>query len=287
MKRIFFWAIALIPAVAQAQVADTLRIENPSSVQVISSPGSLSVSIDGTADKPHFHYSNSVKAASEVEEVSDRLNFETPFTRKKNLSHWKIALLGMEEVGLFEGVLGGEDLFGNWKTRENSADLGIISLRYYPGLKNHYLSLGWTVGYAMTEIQNNEQHLSQTSGMLSWVDYPAGASKLGTSTIRRLRYSLPLQYTFVFGKNLSWRASAGAELHWNLVNHTRTHYHLNGNHVIELVDNIKPNLATVDLMTSLTWKGFGVRFRYSPTPAFTAPHGPEYRTWSVGFLVEY
>jgi hypothetical protein len=139
----------------------------------------------------------------------------------------------------------------------------------------------------MTEIQNNEQHLSQTSGMLSWVDYPAGASKLGTSTILRLRYSLPLQYTFVFGKNLSWRASAGAELHWNLVNHTRTHYHLNGNHVIELVDNIKPNLATVDLMTSLTWKGFGVRFRYSPTPAFTAPHGPEYRTWSIGFLLEY
>lgn len=287
MKRIIVWVLTLIPAVAQAQEADTLRIENPSSVQVISSPGSLSVSIDGTADKPHFHYSNSVKAASEEEAVSDRLNFETPFTRKKNISHWKVAFFGMEEVGIFEGVLGGEDLFENWKTRESSADLGIISLRYYPGLKNHYLSLGWTIGYAMTEIHNNRQHLSQTNGMLSWVDFPSGAENLGTSIIRRLRYSLPLEYTFVFGKNLSWKASAGAELHWNLFNHIRSHYQLNGNHVIELVDNIKPNPATVDLMTSLTWNGFGVRFRYSPTPAFSAPHGPEYRTWSIGFLLEY
>ena len=286
MKRIIVWVLAMIPAVAQAQVADTLRIENPSSVQVISSPGSLSVSIDGTADKPDFHYSNSVKAASEVEEVSDRLNFETPFTRKKNLSHWKVAFLGMEEVGIFEGIRGGEDLFGNWKTRENSADFGVISLRYYPGLKNHYLSLGWTIGCALTEINSNKK-LSQTNGMLSWVDYPSGASKVGTSTIRRFRYSLPLQYTLVFGKNLSWRASAGAELHWNLVNDIRSHYQMNGNHVIELVDNIKPNLATVDLMTSISYKGFGLRFRYSPTPAFTAPHGPEYRTWSIGFLLEY
>ena len=282
------WALALLPAALNAQVADTLKVENPSSVQIVSSPGTLSVSIDGTAENPEFHYSASVKADTGAETDSDRLNFETPFTKKRNLSHWKLTLMNSEEVGLFDGVIGGEDLFGNAKMREMSCDLGIIGVRYYPGLKNHYLSFGWHVGYSMTQRVDGNLRFSQDNGCLSLAAYPAGATENGgSSTISRLRYSFPLQYTFVFGKNLSWRAAAGTELHWNLVNRIQSQYLMNGNHVTEYINNIKPNPVSLDLMASLTCKGLGLRFRYCPTPAFTAPNGPAYRTWSIGFLVEY
>ena len=288
MKRMIVWALALVPTLLNAQVADTLHIENPSSVEVISSPGSLSVSVDGTAENPDFHYSNSVKTGPEAAEVSDQLNFETPFTKKRNISHWKLTLLNSEEAGLYGGIIGGEDLFGNAMRQEISADLGIIGLRYYPGLKNHYLSLGWHVGYSMTRLTDSGQRFLLNNGNLALTGFPANASEIGKTTeILRLRYSVPLQYTFVFGKTLAWRASAGAEMHFNIWNSTRSHYTLGGNHVIEHIDNIKPNLLSADLMASLTYRGIGVRLRYSPTPVFNMPKGPSYRTWSVGFLFEF
>lgn len=288
MKRMIVWAFALVPVAMNAQVADTLTVENPSSVQVISSPGGLSVSVDGTAENPEFHYSNSVKTGPEPAEVSDRLNFETPFTRKRNLSHWKFTFLNSEECGAMEGILGGDDLFGDAKMRQVSGDFGIIGIRYYPGLKNHYVSLGWHVGLSSTQRLDGSQRFALKDGTLSLADYPAGVTEYGKTTdIWRFRYSVPLQYTFVFGKTLAWRVSAGAEMHFNLWNSTRSHYTLNGNHVIETIDNIKPNLVSLDLMTSLTYRGIGLRFRYCPTPAFSAPDGPAFRTWSVGFLVEY
>ena len=288
MKRMIVWALALVPAALNAQVADTLKVENPSSVQIVSSPGTLSVSIDGTAEDPEFHYSASVKADPDAEAGSERLNFETPFTKKRNLSHWKLTLLNSEEAGLFAGVIGGEDLFGNAKMRETTCDFGIIGVRYYPGLNNHYVSLGWHIGYAMTQRVDSDLRFSQDNGKLTLAGYPAGATENGgSSVIWRFRYSFPLQYTFVFGKNLSWRAAAGTELHWNLESRLRSQYLLNGNHVIEYIKNIKPNPVSLDLMASLSYKGLGLRFRYSPTPVFTAPTGPAYRTWSVGFLVEY
>ena len=144
MKRMILWAFALVPVALNAQVADTLYIENPSSVQVVSAPGALSVSVDGTAENPTYHYSNSVKAGSEIAPVSDKLNFETPFTKKKNLSHWKLTLINSEEAGMFGGVIGGGDLFGNAKVNEYSADFGILGVRYYPAMKNNYISFGWS-----------------------------------------------------------------------------------------------------------------------------------------------
>ncbi|MBR5256491.1 MAG: hypothetical protein IKV62_06930 [Bacteroidales bacterium] len=288
MKRMILWAFALVPVALNAQVADTLYIENPSSVQVVSAPGALSVSVDGTAENPTFHYSNSVKAGSEIAPVSDKLNFETPFTKKKNLSHWKLTLINSEEAGMFGGVIGGGDLFGNAKVNEYSADFGILGVRYYPAMKNNYISFGWNVGYSITRLTGSGKRFSQMDGKLCLTDFPAGVSEFGNVTdILRYRYSFPLQYTCVFGKNLSWRASAGAELHWNYWGETKSNYVLNGNHIVERIDNIKVNPISVDLMGSLSYMGVGLRVRYSPTPAFRLPNGPAYRTWSVGFLFEF
>lgn len=294
MKRMIVMAVALLPIASFAQVKDTLVVENATSVQVISSPSSLSVKIDGTVEKPDFRYSASMAAAegesvrSESLENADRMNLEFPFMKKRNLSHWKFTFFNSEEVGLFEGILGGEDLFGGAETRQISADLGIIGIRYYPGLRNHFVSLGWHVGYSSTQRVKGSQRFSMKDGNIVLTDYPAGVSNIGETTdIWRLRYSVPLQYTFVFGKTLSWRASAGIETHFNIWNYTRSHYTLNGTHVVETIDNIKPNLVSMDLMTSFSYRGFGLRFRYSPLPAFTAPNGPAFRTWSIGLLVEY
>lgn len=288
MKRMIAWVLSLVPTLLNAQVADTLHIENPSSVDIISSPGSLSVIVEGTADNPAFHYSNSVKAESQATEVSDRLNFETPFTKKRNLSHWKLTLISSEEAGLVGGIIGGDDLFGNAKKREISADLGLLGIRYYPGLKNHYLSLGWHVGFSSTQVTNSGLRFLLDNGNLAVAGFPAGATDMGKNTeIWRFRFSIPLQYTFVFGNTLAWRASAGAEVHSNLLKYTRSQYTLDGNHVIERIDNIKPNLISADLIASLTYEGMGARFRYSPTPVFNMPKGPSYRTWSVGFLLEF
>ena len=54
MKRMIVMAVALLPIASFAQVKDTLVVENATSVQVISSPSSLSVKIDGTVEKPDF-----------------------------------------------------------------------------------------------------------------------------------------------------------------------------------------------------------------------------------------
>lgn len=288
MKRMIVVALSLVSTLMNAQVTDTLRMENPSFVEVISSPGSLSVTVDGTAQNPEFHYSNSVKADPDAEAVSNRLDFETPFTQKKTLSHWKLTLLYSEEAGVIGGIIGGKDLFGDAKMRQVSADLGIIGVRYYPGMKNNYISFGWHVGYSLTRRLDIGQRFMLKDGNLLLTDYPTGSTASGKSAdIWRLRYSFPLQYTLVFGKRLSWRAATGTELHWNALNYLRSQYDLNGNHVTEYVDNSKPNPVSLDVMASLSYRGIGIRVRYCPIPAFSMPNGPEYRTWSIGFLVEY
>lgn len=293
MKRMIAIAVALLPIASFAQVRDTLVVENATSVQVISSPSSLSVKIDGTAEKPDFRYSASMAAGeeetvrSESHERADRLDFDTPFTRKKVNPHWVVSFFPCEEVA-WGNVLGASDFFGSCPTDVFVGDIGLFDLRFYPGRGNHYLSTGFHFGFQNISVQGGNRFLSQKDGMICFADYPAGVTPIGkTSDLFLLRYSFPLQYSYVFGKNAGWRFSAGAELHGNLVNYLNFRYAQDGNEVSTMIQNIHPRRFTVDLMTSLSYRGLGLRLRYNPVPAFSSAHGPEFRTWCIGAIVEF
>ena len=220
--------------------------------------------------------------------MSERLSFENPFFGEKVLSRWKFVFLDSEEVSLAGKVFADPGYFNGLKMEEMTCDFGIVGIRFYPGKGNQFLSLGWHVGYSLLSTTGNGQRFSQQDGRLILTPYPERCTLFGEkTTLWRFRYSVPVQYSYIFGKNASWRASAGAEVHWNLVNQTNSHWTIDGNHVRELIDNIRPNPVSVDLMASLTFKNFGLRFRYSPIPVFKSGYGPAYQTWNIGLLLEY
>ena len=223
----------------------------------------------------------------EPQPVEERLSFDAPFFGDKVLSRWKVFVFSSDEVS-YGSAFGDPAYFGGLKVKDMVSDFGIIDIRYYPGKANQFLSLGWHVGSSMLSTQGNGQRFFQQDGRLVLSPYPERATMFGeTTTLWRFRYSIPLQYSYIFGKNASWRASTGCELHWNLFNQTNSHWTIDGNHVRELIENVNPNLVSLDLMASLSYRGLGIRFRYSPLPVFKPENGPTYQTWNVGMLVEF
>ena len=223
----------------------------------------------------------------ELQPVEERLSFDAPVFGEKVLSRWKIFVFASEEVS-YGSTFGDPAYFGGLKISDMIGDFGIVDIRYYPGRGNKFLSMGWHVGTSRLSAKGTGQRFFQQGNRIILTPYPDLATEIGESTtFWRFRYSIPFQYSYIFGRNASWRASAGCEVHWNLINQTNSHWTVDGNHVRELIENMHPNPVSLDLMASLSYSGLGLRFRYSPIPVFKPENGPAYQTWNVGMLVEF
>jgi len=289
MKRILFLTLMAAATTAFAAENDTLVIEKPQRVTIITGDSLQSISVKGKEGDSHFDYQNTIQLID-----SNYVNTETynkslwelmPFGKKKEgekRGNMQFALIASFSVG-FTTAVGAADgvnipVGPSW---EFMWDIAQIQVRPWKE-RNHYFYTGFGLDWRNYRMTDQNRFVEQPDGQIVTTPYPQGSNP-DFSRIKVLSLTVPFTYGFFpFKQGLFRGFEIGPVLNFNVYSSIKTRYSIDGEKQKDITKGLHRNPVTVDLMVKLQMKYFNIYAKYSPCNVLDTAYGPKFRSVSFG-----
>ena len=291
MKRII---IALLSALALGTdswaQSDTLIIQHPDQVSVLTAGDTLSISVVGQKDNPGFYYQKTVLTDSVRENVT---------TTSRNVRSglgWDFSLLEERrktpQLVLNVSAL----LYAGWNIPVGkpsgmhlkgfaSTEVGVdlLHLRFHPRNDRWHLSLDW--GMSMGHYKFKNCMMTGADGKTIFTPFPEGSSSQ-SSSFMTLSSNLTLMGHYRLGKDhelglgVMWKAQTSDNCSY------KSKYTLpDGTPIVDMNElPIRGNLFSIKLEYMYA-KRTGVFLRYTPMPILHSDRAPSFQQLNVGLQV--
>ena len=289
MKRILFVAMMLAATAAFAAENDTLIIEKPQRVTIITSDSLQSIRVKGKEGDNHFDYQNTIQLIDSnyvsTETYNKSLWDLMPFGKKKDCEkrgNMQFALIASFSVG-FTTAVGAADgvnipVGPSW---EFMWDIAQIQVRPWKE-RNHYFYTGFGLDWRNYRMTDQNRFVEQPDGRIVTTPYPQGSNP-DFSRIKVLSLTVPFTYGFFpFKKGLFRGFEIGPVLNFNVYSSIKTRYRIDGEKQKDITKGLHRNPVTVDLMVKLQMKYFNIYAKYSPCNVLDTAYGPKFRSVSFG-----
>lgn len=286
---LLFLVLTLLCYEVQAVVnsSDTLVVNNPNRVTIISADTLVEVSVEGSADNDDYRYSLRITpqcgTPTVINEFSQDINFSFPFSKKKKYSTNEFFVSGFG-VGFVNALNAPADM--NVKMGA-SFEIMLTHALGYLWRPSRYSSAAFSIGigidwknYRMT----GRNYFNYENGYTTVAPYPENAD-IDYSRIKIFSWTVPFMYQQNITDNFA--ITLGPVLNFNTYGSVYTRYYLDGKKQTYFNKRIHQNPVTVDLMASVALKGVGVYFKYSPTHVIDKEFGPAFNSISTGFILMF
>ena len=273
-------------AFAASSDNDTVVVEKPRKVRIITGDSVQRVEVWGSATNPRYHYENNIQIVDSNYVSTSALNSDT----------WNFSIAGfskprkgkktqrecsMHFVAGFNNAVGmpsGADIqpFKSWELWWIVSDWA-----YRPWRNAHAFSIGFGLdwrNYRMTD----DLRFVKDNRAVALDHYPAGSTPR-FSRIKVFSINIPLRYQYE-GRWIGF--SLGPVINFNTYGSLKTRYKLDGHKVKDIDTNVRVSPVTVDFMGTLSSKGVpDFYFKYSPCNLLRDGYGPKFRTLSFGLML--
>ena len=289
MKRILFLTLMAAATTAFAAENDTLVIEKPQRVTIITGDSLQSIRVKGKEGDNSFDYQNTIQLID-----SNYVNTETynkslwdlmPFGKKKDCEkrgNMQFALIASFSVG-FTTAVGAADgvnipVGPSW---EFMWDIAQIQVRPWKE-RNHYFYTRFGLDWRNYRMTDQNRFVEQPDGRIVTTPYPQGSNP-DFSRIKVLSLTVPFTYGFFpFKQGLFRGFEIGPVLNFNVYSSIKTRYRIDGEKQKDITKGLHRNPVTVDLMVKLQMKYFNIYAKYSPCNVLDTAYGPKFRSVSFG-----
>lgn len=292
-KRLFTLSMAVVclctTATAQTETADTVIVENPKRVTIISDSTTLSVEVEGRTDDPDFRFSKSQTMADDglhiFKENSSDVNFRLPFSSSKNVPRhgtMEFSISQAMSLGMVSAIGGPDNLSTNFgQSFEITWHAANITFKFNK-LKHWSFGTGlwcnWK-NYRMTGYTR----FQKADNVVVLNDYATG-SVIRFSRLHLYSWQVPLLATYRTN-NKHLRSTFGLLFNFNSHGNLKTRYSLGGENYKEVEGGIHLNSFTVDLYATLNYHWLGAYVKWSPCPVLESGMGPRFSGISTGLMI--
>ena len=286
MKRLLFAAMMVTATTAFAAENDTLIIEKPQRVTIITSDSLQSIRVKGKEGDNHFDYQNTIQLIDSnyvsTETYNKSLWDLMPFGQKNEDDDDNTELVMSLAAGFCTAV-GTPDGISIPVGPSWEIDGTIAEFRYRLKEKmRHYLSVGFGLDWRNYRMTNQHRFVKDDNGNISVEGYPNGSNPK-FSRIKVLSLTVPFQYHYYLkGNSFIKGFSFGPVLNFNTYSSIKTRYSVNGEKQKEFAKDLHKNPVTVDFMVKLRMKYFGFYAKYSPCNVLDTTYGPKFKSVSFG-----
>lgn len=286
MKRLLFAAMMVTATTAFAAENDTLIIEKPQRVTIITSDSLQSIRVKGKEGDNHFDYQNTIQLIDSnyvsTETYNKSLWDLMPFGQKNEDDDDNTELVMSLAAGFCTAV-GTPDGISIPVGPSWEIDWTIAEFRYRLKEKmRHYLSVGFGLDWRNYRMTNQHRFVKDDNGNISVEGYPNGSNPK-FSRIKVLSLTVPFQYHYYLkGNSFIKGFSFGPVLTFNTYSSIKTRYSVNGEKQKEFAKDLHKNPVTVDFMVKLRMKYFGFYAKYSPCNVLDTTYGPKFKSMSFG-----
>ena len=289
MKRILFLTLMAAATTAFAAENDTLVIEKPQRVTIITGDSLQSIRVKGKEGDNSFDYQNTIQLIDSnyvsTETYNKSLWDLMPFGKKKDCEkrgNMQFALIASFSVG-FTTAVGAADgvnipVGPSW---EFMWDIAQIQVRPWKE-RNHYFYTGFGLDWRNYRMTDQNRFVEQPDGQIVTTPYPQGSNP-DFSRIKVLSLTVPFTYGFFpFKQGLFRGFEIGPVLNFNVYSSIKTRYGIDGEKQKDITKGLHRNPVTVDLMVKLQMKYFNIYAKYSPCNVLDTAYGPKFRSVSFG-----
>ncbi len=292
MKNVLIITMIMTAATVFAAENDTLVIEKPQRVTIVTNDSLQSIHVEGKEGNSHFDYLNTIQLLDSNYVSSETYNRSLwdymPFGQNKDEQNQQYnSALIMELAFGFCTATGTSDGISIPVGPSWEIDWTILEYRYrLQKNANHYLSAGFGVDWRNYRMTDQKRFVKGDDDIITVQPYPAGSTPK-FSRIKVFSLNVPLMYHYYFGNNNSFFKgfSVGAVVNFNTYSSIKTRYKIDGENQKDLTKDLHKNPVTLDLMLRLRMKGFGVYAKYSPSNVLDTNYGPKFKSVSFGIYL--
>lgn len=286
MKKVVIAVLSLLAVFEGYAQADTVQVNRPESVTIITGEQEQSIEIKGNAENPDYHFSRTTAleagASSVTKERLANVDFNFPFKKKRH-SRDRFEVGGIA-LGLSTALSAPERLNVNMGASFEILADHLLNWVYYPQNNGHSLQIGAGIAWRNFRMNGRNRFIKQNENVVLG-GYPEGAD-IQFSRIKLFSWTIPLMYGYDFNKDVSLKL--GPVIYFNTYASLKTKYtEADGTKQEAFDKNIHPNPVTIHLQGQLTWKAIGVYVKYSPCHVLNTDFGPEFQAFSAGLSLFY
>lgn len=292
-KHTFLFLVAALAATPVLSAQDTLTVNNPSKVTVISSPKSQQVEIVGSEEDANYYYSTSLEAGPNAvlrtrERLSQGLDFSVPLFGDEKPAPGSRKPYGSVDlaVDLGFGIIFPNKIDDDAYSPMRQAwgldfTMGIINAEYHPWGNSDKIYLKFGLEDKSFKIRGDQRYVKGDDGVLGFAPYD-GTPKW--SALRVFSWNLSAGYYQHIYKDFG--IFVEPVLNFNTGSRIKTKwYDANDKKVKEKVKFGKQNLITYELMGGIRIDEVRIYVKYNPGNLIEKGFGPDFATWSVGIIL--
>lgn len=287
----FLLLIAALALTANASAGvnanDTVVVEKPNVVTIVTTDSLQSIRVEGEKDNPSYTYQSQIQLTDSnytSETAINSSDFTFSFGMPKNASK--------KEVNHSREIVGTSNLYFGFTSLpglspgelqlKRSMELWwvIMNLEYSPWKKGwHTFSLGIGVDWRVYGLTKANRFV-KADGKLAIGDYPEGV-RPKYSNLKVFSLNFPLLYNFTPDKDC--RMSIGPVFNFNTYSSVKTEWKEDGDKHKTVSKNVYVRPFTIDLMATIRTDDIGVYFKYTPFNVLKDGYGLKFHSMSLGF----
>ena len=289
--------------------SDTLRVENPSLVTVVSNDSCYVITIQGKNFNPGFSYRQIIPLTKDaptlINESNTEWNFKMPFissiTKERNQDKNSSAIRttaghvrkqrwenDRPQLDINFGILGIG--FANSLNTPNGMHTEMFDSYEFlgprmmwmlrPRMSRFSYGIGVGTNWKNFRMREDVRFSREPNGNVTLGNYPEGV-RIGFSRVKVFSWTVPVEVKYDLSRRVSF--SASSIVNFNTYASLKTRYTTADGHGIKELDkHLHQNPVTVDFMGHLKFGAIGWYVKYSPCDVFESGRGPKFQAWSTG-----
>ena len=283
----FAHATSLQPTMISGTDNDTLVVNYPHKVTVISGDSLQTIRIEGRHDDPAFRYENTIQLVdsnyvSDLTVNSDRWEFSLPIGEKRKGKRAERA--GTTHLGFgWCNALNGPDNMDIAMGSSWEIFWTIFQWNYTPKGGRNTWSTGIGIDWRNYRMKGHWHFDKTPDDNVVVVPYKSVDVHDQFSRIKVFSLQVPLLYRYRIGSGFS--LSVGSILNLNLHSSLKTRYKINGEKFKETCNDANVNPVTLDFMGIVSTPLVSMYVKYSPCNVLKSAHAPKFQSLSVGIYL--
>lgn len=266
---------------------DTLIVNNPSKVTVITGDSLQTIRIEGRHDDPDFRYENTLQLVdsnyvSNLMLNGDNWEFSLPIGKKRT-DEWV-----ENEVTMHLGV-GGCTALGAPEEMDVSMNHSfeifwtIAQWDYTPKNSRSTWSVGLGFDWRNYRMTGNLRFTKTPDNSVIITPYEGENVSPKFSRVKVYSLQMPVLYRYKFNRNFA--LSAGPVLNLNTHSSLKTRYKIDGQKYKDKANDARVNPVTVDFMGIIETPIIDLYLKYSPCNVLKTDYAPKFQSLSVGIYI--
>lgn len=264
MKQTLFFLFLCVSTMSHAAVNDTLVVNKPNTVTIISNDSIMNITVEGREGKDEYTYNRKVQLAASpiVRENYEGRDWDNNIPKVKvgddDSKMEATAHFGLGFTSPTNVPSGME--FSTFKSWEIFFTPIVFDL-YVNKAKGDLISLGLGFDWRNYRMTNDVRFMKSDDGKVVLGGYPQGATKK-FSRVKVFSLNFPLIYQHKFDRN--WGVGIGPVFNFNTYGSLKTSYKLEGGKHKYVEKNIGQKKFTIDAMLILENPIIDLYIKYSP-----------------------